>query len=91
MKIYLSTKDGLVIGFGSTQTSETDIEMNVSNDHEVLENPFIFKVENGQLVKDEAYQQQLIQEKEERMNRQTTQQRLELIQSALDDLILGGM
>jgi hypothetical protein len=65
--------------------------MNVSNDHEVLENPFIFKVENGQLVKDEAYQQQLIQEKEERMNRQTTQQRLELIQSALDDLILGGM
>jgi hypothetical protein len=91
MKIYLSIKDGRVIGFGSTQTSETDIEMNVLNDHEVLENPFIFKVENGQLVKDEAYQQQLIQEKEERMNRQTTQQKLELIQNALDDLILGGM
>jgi hypothetical protein len=65
--------------------------MNVLNDHEVLENPFIFKVENGQLVKDEAYQQQLIQEKEERMSRQTTQQKLELIQNALDDLILGGM
>lgn len=91
MKIYLSVRDGRVIGFGSTQTSESDIEMNVLNDHEVLDNPFIFKVENGQLVKDEAYQQQLIQEKAERMNRQTTQQKLELIQNALDDLILGGM
>lgn len=91
MKIFLAIRDSRVIGYGSTPTSETDIEMTVSNDHEVLQNPFIFRVENGQLVKDEAYQQQLIQEKEERMNRQTTQQKLELIQNALDDLILGGM
>lgn len=91
MKIYLSVRDGRVVGVGSSPSSESDIEMSVSTDHEVLDNPFIYKVENGQLVKDEAYQQQLIQEKEERMNRQTTQQKLELVQKALDDLILGGM
>ncbi|MFL6558911.1 MAG: hypothetical protein ACJ8MO_22685 [Bacillus sp. (in: firmicutes)] len=91
MKIYLSVRDGRVIGFGSSPSSESDIEMNVLNDHQVLENPFIFKVENGELVKDDAYQEQLVQEKEERKNRQTTAQKLELMQNALDDLILGGM
>lgn len=91
MKIYLSVRDGRVIGYGSTRTNELDLEMNVPNGHEVLENPFIFKVEDGQLVKDEAYQEQLTQEKEERANRQTTAQKLELMQRALDDLILGGL
>lgn len=91
MKIYLSVRDGRVIGFGSSPSSESDIEMNVSNDHEVLAYPVIFKYENGQLVKDEEYQQQLIKEKEERINRQITAQKFELLQKALDDLILGGM
>jgi predicted component of viral defense system (DUF524 family) len=91
MKRYIQLQGERVIGWGSTRGSETDVEINVADDHEVVRNPFVFTYRNGVLAKDEAYQQQLIDEKEERMNRQTTEQKYELMQKAVDDLILGGM
>lgn len=63
MKIYLSVGlDKRVQAWGSTKGKETDIEMDVSDTHEVLKNPFVFVYSNGTLQKDLAYQQQLISE-----------------------------
>jgi hypothetical protein len=91
MKIYLQVVDSRVIGLGETRSSDSDIEMNVNDDHEVLKNCFIFTYTNGQLVKDEVFQEQLIQEKEEHRNKPTVDQQLALMQKALDDIILGVM
>lgn len=89
MKIFLQVQDNRVICFGYSRSTENDIEVEVAEDHEVLKNYLIFKWENGQLVKDEAFQQQLIQEKQEQENKPTTEQQLALMQQAIDGIILG--
>lgn len=95
MKIYVNIDDeNRLQGWGSTRGSEFDIELHVDENHEVLRNPFIFKYENGELIKDVEYQQQLIREREERNNQPTFEElkeRIELMQAALEYLILGGM
>ena len=91
MKIFLYVKGNKVMGWGSTRSDETDIEIQVSPDHEVIRNPFIFTYGNGQLKKDEVYQQQLIKEQEEQSKKPTLEQRFDVLQQALDDMILGGM
>jgi hypothetical protein len=90
MKIYLSMNGNRVQGWASNRGNDNDIEIEVEDDHEVLKNPLIFTYDN-QLVKDAAYQQQLIQEQEELANIPTTEQQLKLMQKAIDDMILGGM
>ncbi|WP_147402722.1 hypothetical protein [Caldibacillus debilis] len=64
--------------------------MEVEENHEVLRNPFIFKYENGELIKDVEYQQQLIREREAIESQPTVEERIQIIQAALDELILGG-
>lgn len=95
MKIFISLDESdRVVGWGSTRGNENDIEIEIEEDHEILRNPFVYKYENGVLIKDTVYQQQLIREKEERNNQPTVEElkeRIESMQAALDDLILGGM
>ncbi|KZN96174.1 hypothetical protein AZI98_08915 [Aeribacillus pallidus] len=92
MKIYISIdNENRLLGWGSTCSSESDIEIEVHEDHEVLRNPFIFKYENDELIKDTEYQQQLIRKREEIENQPTLEERIQIMQKALDDLLLGGM
>ncbi|SMQ75979.1 hypothetical protein SAMN05444673_2596 [Bacillus sp. OV166] len=85
------TENNRLVHSSSTRGSDEDIEFIVPDDHEALINPIIFIYENGDLKKDEIFQQQLIQEKEDRRNKPTVEQQLALVQQAIDDLILGGM
>ncbi|MBT2727831.1 hypothetical protein J7E63_12870 [Bacillus sp. ISL-75] len=65
MKIFITANaDGRIIQYGSTKSNETDIEIEVSDNHEVIRNPFVYKLVEGELVKDEAYQQELIEYKD---------------------------
>jgi hypothetical protein len=91
MKVFLSVLNNRVIGQGSKRGSASDVEFEVPEGHEVLRNPFIFKLEGNQLVKDEAYKQQLIQEQEDQKNKPSLEQRLNLLQQAIDSIILGGI
>lgn len=61
MVIYIDLKDEYVTGWSSTP-SENSIKINVCENHEVLNNPFIFKYVDGELVKDEEKQQEMIDE-----------------------------
>lgn len=91
MKIYLSLNaEKRVMGYGSTKGGASDVEITISDNHEILQNPFVFKFENNQLIKDTTYQQQLINEYEEYKNKPSIEQKLILIQKAIDDIILGG-
>src|SRR5699024_1269887 len=66
--IYLSIdEDGYLTGWGSMESDST-IKHTISNDHEALINPEIFKYEDGELIKDEEKQKELIKEREEEEN-----------------------
>lgn len=61
MKIYIQVnEENRVLQQGDTRGTGADIEIDVPENHEILLNPFIYKYENGAIIKDEAYQQQLI-------------------------------
>ncbi|MCC2249071.1 hypothetical protein JUJ52_03740 [Virgibacillus sp. AGTR] len=53
-------------GWSSTSTrNQNEIVLHVAEDHEVLTNAEVFKYENGELVKDVEYQQQLLKQQQE--------------------------
>ena len=89
MKIFVQVKDGRVNGWGSTRGNATDIEMDIPSNHEMIKNPFVFTYQNGQFTKDENYQQQLVNEQEKQDNKPSIEEQLQLLQKAIDDLILG--
>lgn len=95
--IYFTLDEsGHLNGYSSTPSpNPEEISLEVEENHEVLRNPFVFKYENGELIKDVEYQQQLIREREERekneMSPEEMKERIRLLQAALDELILGGM
>ncbi|GGP07889.1 hypothetical protein GCM10011346_05940 [Oceanobacillus neutriphilus] len=63
MVIYFNVVKGYLDGWSSTSEG-FEYKLEVENTHEVLINPFIFKFENGELIKDEEYQKQLIGQEE---------------------------
>lgn len=95
MKIYLQVQeDSFLSSWGFSKGNETEIEINVPIGHEMLQNPPSFRyyrLANGELIKDESKQQQLIQERVERQNQPNNEKKLALLQKAVDDLILGVM
>lgn len=69
--------DGRVVSIGSTRGSETDIEIDLPDDHEAMLNPYIFRYENGELVKDTDYQNQLIAEQQARQSAPSLDQQID--------------
>ncbi|MEK5106513.1 hypothetical protein MHI57_07055 [Cytobacillus sp. FSL K6-0129] len=67
MKIYFNLVDGRLDGWSSTKRGNS-FEAEVPDDHEVLSNPYIFKFENDEFIKDTEYQNQLIAEAEKESN-----------------------
>lgn len=72
MKVFINVSgDRRVTGYGSTRGSVSDVELNVPDTHEFFKNPFIYKVVFGTLVKDETYQKEQVEQKEEAKNAPT--------------------
>ena len=64
MVVYISVDaNNYLTGWSSTRSNVDDIEVNISRNHEALSNPEIFKYIDGELVKDEVKQQELIDER----------------------------
>src|SRR5699024_6480502 len=67
MVIYINLDDdNYLTGWGSTQ-SNCNIKIYIP-DEETLSNPEIFKYEDGELIKDEEKQKEIIKEREEEKN-----------------------
>lgn len=62
MLIYFTVgAQGHLNGWSSNPMNvEDEYQLEVAEDHEVLINPDVFKLEGGALIKDEAYQQRLL-------------------------------
>lgn len=70
MVVFISLdNDNYLTGWSSTRSNDGDIEINVYRNHEALQNPEVFKYVDGDLIKDEERQQELIKEREENENK----------------------
>lgn len=84
--IYFTLIDGYVSGWSSTPSgTDHELHADVENDHEVLRNPEIFKLVDGELFKDEERQQQLIDEYQETLSE------IELLRQEIDMNALAFM
>lgn len=92
MVIYFKLKDGYVNGWGSTSSGDDDeIKLEVSDGHEVLRNPEIFKYEDGELIKDEERQKELKEEAEKEDNGMSIEdQNSVAILELAESLLKGG-
>jgi hypothetical protein len=68
-----------VTGIGSTPFA-VEILVELEDSHEALKNPFIFKYEGGQLIKDVEFQQERIKDKEEKAKLPSTAHRLSMLE-----------
>jgi hypothetical protein len=80
MEVYLFTAGERVTGCGNTPSPGEPgvIKLDLPEDHEVLVNPFVFVYINGELMKDEEYQQQIIAEEESKKNRPSEIEQLQI-------------
>lgn len=90
MIVYIALdENSYVDGWGSTRSSENDIEIELDDNHEFFKTDFAcWKYEDDELVFDEEKQKQLIGEYEREKNRPSEQERLEALENALLELIL---
>ena len=90
MVVYISVdSDNYLTGWSSTRSSDEDIEINVYRNHEALQNPEVFKYVDGELIKDEERQQELIAEREENESKPSEVERLETALLDLAVMVMG--
>jgi hypothetical protein len=87
--INLDDENRLKGGWGSTP-SPNSIEIEVEDDHEVLDNPFIYRYENGELIKDSEWQAQKVKEREELDAAPSMQERFEMMEMLTAELVMGN-
>lgn len=92
MKIYLTVdEDGYVNGWGSTRSTENDIELDLDNNHEFFKTDHqCWKYVDDELVFDEERQQQLIEEYEREKNKPSETDILAMAVMDLAELVLNG-
>ncbi|WDF02965.1 hypothetical protein [Shouchella hunanensis] len=74
LTIYFNIDEkGYVDGYSTTECY-TEYNMNVNENHEVLSNPYIFKLIDGELIKDEEKQKAIIEESEKQRNQPTLEE-----------------
>lgn len=90
MKIYFTLdENNRLTGWQSNPSHvEDEIELEVEDDHEVLQRPMIYKYIDGELIKDERYLEELKEEYEKEQNKPSEQERIEALENALLELIL---
>ena len=90
MIVYIALdKNSYVNGWGSARSSDSDIEIELDDNHEFFKTDFsCWKYVDGELVFDEEKQKQLIEEYEREQKKPSEQERLEALENALLELIL---
>ena len=92
MKIYFTLdENGRLTGWQSNPSHvEGEIELEVDDDHEVLQRPMIYKYIDGELVKDEGYLEELKEEYEKEQSKPSELDMIALAVMELGQLIMNG-
>ena len=91
MIVYIALdENSYVDGWGSTRSSDDDIEIELDDNHEFFKTDFAcWKYEDDELVFDEEKRDRLIAEREAEENKPNENERLEALENALLELILN--
>jgi len=89
--VYIALdENSYVDGWGSTRSSDDDIEIELDDNHEFFKTDFAcWKYEDDELVFDEEKRDRLIAEREAEENKPNENERLEALENALLELILN--
>lgn len=89
-KIYFTIDDKGYLNYSSEKASPNpdELSLDVENNHEAFKNPFIFKYDGEKLIKDDALQRRLIEEKEFFENKPTIEQEIADLWYAI---MIGGI
>lgn len=92
MIVYIALdENGYVNGWGSTRSSDNDIEIELDDNHEFFKTDYqCWKYVDGELVFDEEKQKQLIEEYEREKNKPSELDMLALAVMELGQLIMNG-
>ena len=92
MKIYFTLDENNRLTGWQSNPSHVDgeIELEVDDDHEVLQRSMIYKYIDGELVKDEEYLEELKEEYEKEQNKPSELDMLALAIMELGQLIMNG-
>lgn len=86
MKIYIQiSQDSRLTQLSYNRNVESEIELDVPESHEVLKNHYVFTYKEDRLIKDEVFQQQLIESKQNRKSE------LEILKETVDQLVLDNL
>jgi hypothetical protein len=89
VKIYINpNSENMLTGWDSTPFPNS-IEIEVPDDHEVIDNPFIFRYENDQLIKDSEWQAAKIKEREEVDAAPSYQERFEMMDQMVAEMMMN--
>lgn len=90
MDIYLYISGDRVTGISGIECPGT-VKMNIPDSHEVQRNPLVFRFVNGELIKDEAYQQQKIEESQKQEKSPSLKEEVESLKRQNLDLMYSLM
>lgn len=92
MIIYIALDENSYVNcWGSTRSSDNDIEIELDDNHEFFKTDFAcWKYEDGELVFDEEKQKQLTEEYEREKNKPSELDTLALAVMELGQLIMNG-
>ena len=93
MIVYITLdENGYVNGWGSTSSHvDNEIEIDLDENHDFFKTDHqCWRYENGELVFDEEKRCRLIEEYEREQNKPSSQERLEVLEKAMLELILQG-
>jgi len=80
-------EDNRVTGISSSPFS-VELEVNIEDSHEAVRNPFIFKYNNGLLIKDTEFQEERIKDREEQKGLPNVSERLDMLEEQNASLMM---
>lgn len=90
MEVFI-TLNGIRVDGISSSYGPGSVQIEIPESHEVRRNPFVFKYENGQLIKDVAYQQEQIKIGQELEKRPSLEEEVQLLKKQNADLTFNLM
>lgn len=83
------SNEGRVQGWGSTPYEGT-VEHEIDENHPFFDSPMLYKLVEGKLVKDEEYEQKLIEEEQEKLSKPSDEELNAVALMELTEMIMGG-
>lgn len=88
--IHIELSEENRVLYWSSSPYESTIEIEIDKDHPLLDSPILYKLVEGAVVKDEEYEQQLIEEEQEKQSKPSDEELNAIALMELTSMIMEG-